>query len=202
MRLGVLAYHVKKGSVGRDSYDRLALSSGLNSTSLYSLSSFSSELPPKAGSSIGGFSFLVQLFKHSALAIAMPLRRARSGVICLCVPEKTRSDSADIDGIERTSTAIWYKLGYDRCCAGSLHHCNGEVTSSVSCLMKRSNSDWSDAELRRCARSVDRTSGGRGWSGSTTAILVQPEHPCISQGRSNPLFWPVTFEMCKSAIWM
>jgi hypothetical protein len=48
----------------------------------------------------------IQLFNHSAFAIADPVRRALSGVICLRVLEKTRSDLADIEEIDRMSIAI------------------------------------------------------------------------------------------------
>jgi hypothetical protein len=62
MSLGVLARHVVRESIGRGGCHKLALSSEIDSTSSYSLSSSALEILPTAGCSIECISFLIQLF--------------------------------------------------------------------------------------------------------------------------------------------
>jgi hypothetical protein len=60
---------------------------------------------------IGLISFLIQLFRYSALPIDKPFSCDLSSVICLRVLENTCSDSADIEGMDSMSRAICCRLG-------------------------------------------------------------------------------------------
>jgi hypothetical protein len=78
---------------------------------------------------------LIQLFMHSPLSIVRLPSWHLSHDIVRRAPEKTRSGSADIAGIERMSMAIFERRGYRCDCSSRSHQVSGEQSIAIGVLV-------------------------------------------------------------------